>query len=646
MQKTLSYATYLDKVYGAFLGKTVIGTLGAPFEGIKMPMALPFDRAMIDAMLPNDDLDLQVLWLDVVERHGPDFTSYDLHRRFCACCDYSPGEYAMMRKNYHRGIYPPLSGSFSNDFYIHGMGCPIRSEIWGCLSPLDPARAADFASRDGVLDHKGDSVYAEQFLAALESAAFFESDLNALLDVGLRFVPRDSRFYELVCDVRAWCAKYGDVKRVLRKILHKYGHPDCTNMYENMGIALAALLLCDLDLIRTGMAALNCGFDTDCTCATVGAVIGLIEGAEALMAKYELSDDVRFVLGVRSARRSDRVKDLAEDIALLGSHLSGEGIVGAPETAYTFAPSQFPLRLSVTYANDDPTVSPDEPCRYTLHAENLSDERVETVMRVSLLGKTAAQPIALSPKERVSHEFVAVLDAETKAISDKNMGEAVYMWNGEEHRFAFGVVGAMPWKVVGPIWRTDPICNTELLMKYDLKYGDMIRDIPYDGHRSDIKRCFHLNFAIDTDSEYMAHDACFTPFDEEADTAFEESVWYQKRDAFSLDELCGFRGPCVFYLSREVICPEDWEGFVQVGHSAPFCLWINGERMAERKNCDTWDAENVHLEGVKLHRGVNRVLLRLTRVNADAKFNLSFSNRSSCGTHYVELSAVRPEYFS
>ena len=27
----IPYSTYLDKVYGCFLGKTVIGTLGAPY---------------------------------------------------------------------------------------------------------------------------------------------------------------------------------------------------------------------------------------------------------------------------------------------------------------------------------------------------------------------------------------------------------------------------------------------------------------------------------------------------------------------------------------------------------------------------------------------------------------------------------------
>lgn len=110
--KTLSYEKYLDKVYGCFLGKTVIGTLGAPYEGIKMPLELPFSPEMINTMLPNDDLDLQVLWLDVAEKYGPDFTSDQLLERFVTHCDYSPGEYAIMRKNWLRGIHAPTSGSF------------------------------------------------------------------------------------------------------------------------------------------------------------------------------------------------------------------------------------------------------------------------------------------------------------------------------------------------------------------------------------------------------------------------------------------------------------------------------------------------------------------------------------------------------
>ena len=62
--RTISYQAYLDKIYGCFIGKAVSGNIGAPYEGVKMPLELAFRPEMIDCSLPNDDLDLQVLWLD------------------------------------------------------------------------------------------------------------------------------------------------------------------------------------------------------------------------------------------------------------------------------------------------------------------------------------------------------------------------------------------------------------------------------------------------------------------------------------------------------------------------------------------------------------------------------------------------------
>ena len=424
----ITYSTYLDKVYGCFLGKTVIGTLGAPYEGIKMPLELPFKEEMVNTMLPNDDLDLQVLWLDVAEKYGEAFTSDQLLDRFVNYCDYSPGEYAVMRKNWTRGIHTPASGAFSNDFYISGMGCPIRSEIWACLAPLNPAEAADYAERDGVLDHWGESVYGERFFAALESAAFgvdeTTCDLYALIDVGLSVIPAECKFRELVNDTVAWCRQYDDVKRILRKILHKYGHPDCTNLFQNIGITLAALLKGNLDQIKTGMDALNCGFDTDCTCATAGAVIGIIRGAKSLQAEYGWGD-IKFVLGVKSDRRSDSVFDFSEDVAILGKTWNPGLIDGGEVKDYGFeAPD--PVGVWVEYpafpdGRSDCSIAPGQTKTVTLCMTSFALKGQPLTYSVKGLGLEASGEITLPDGGNAEIPLTVEIPADIPVLNETNL---------------------------------------------------------------------------------------------------------------------------------------------------------------------------------------------------------------------------------
>lgn len=51
-------------------------------------------------------------------------------------------------KNYMRGIKPPYSGIINNPFFMEGMGCPIRSEIWGIINAGNPKQATEYAYID------------------------------------------------------------------------------------------------------------------------------------------------------------------------------------------------------------------------------------------------------------------------------------------------------------------------------------------------------------------------------------------------------------------------------------------------------------------------------------------------------------------
>ena len=155
-------AVYYDKVYGGWLGKCLGGAAGAPVEGIKKLIPCEDFREMIRPDLPNDDLDLQLLWLEVLQKKGRRVTAADLAEAWNRQCWYPFNEYGIFLKNYERGILPPYSGSFNNPLFCEGEGCPIRSEIWGMVFPGDGDTAAAYAGMDGSLDHAGEAVWIEQ----------------------------------------------------------------------------------------------------------------------------------------------------------------------------------------------------------------------------------------------------------------------------------------------------------------------------------------------------------------------------------------------------------------------------------------------------------------------------------------------------
>ena len=96
--RQMDYATYFDKVYGCWLGKCICGSIGAPLEGCKQLFDYAFDPAFWLITEPNDDLELQILWLNVLETIGLDFDADDPAQAFLAEVPYNPGEYAYFKR--------------------------------------------------------------------------------------------------------------------------------------------------------------------------------------------------------------------------------------------------------------------------------------------------------------------------------------------------------------------------------------------------------------------------------------------------------------------------------------------------------------------------------------------------------------------
>jgi hypothetical protein len=186
---------FADKLRGCWIGKNCGGTFGTPLEEA-WGRAEPFDvwwyPELQEGGLPNDDLEMQLIWLVALEEVGPGLKARDLARFWLDHIGYNFDEYGLSKTNLRLGLEPPVSGAFNN-WFVDCMGSPIRSEIWACVAPGLPRLAVALSYEDAICDHAGgEGVYGELFNAAFQSAAFVLDDREQLLDIALSYVPEDS----------------------------------------------------------------------------------------------------------------------------------------------------------------------------------------------------------------------------------------------------------------------------------------------------------------------------------------------------------------------------------------------------------------------------------------------------------------------
>ena len=278
----LNRAEYRDKVYACWLGKNVGGTLGAPYEGQKCYHDLSFYDPVPDRSTPNDDLDFQLVWLVMLEEVGIPPRLADLARYWRQYLHKYPwNEYGFCNRNLDRGLMPPICGWFEN-YFVDEMGSPIRSEIWACTAPADPQTAAALAWMDSSMDHSGgEGTHGEMFWAAVESAAFVLNNPMELIRLGLAMIPPACLTSRAIREV-VWCRRnglnYRDARERLKQI---YFHEQPCNAVLNQAFIVIGWLY-GKDFADCLCKAVNCGFDTDCTGATLGALLGILGGRESI----------------------------------------------------------------------------------------------------------------------------------------------------------------------------------------------------------------------------------------------------------------------------------------------------------------------------------------------------------------------------
>lgn len=332
----LNTKEYLDKLHACWIGKNIGGTMGAPYEGTRAELDVQGYAAQYDRPLPNDDLDLQLVWLCAMEDVGPDH--FHVNTLADYWLDWIPphwNEYGICKTNLRLGLLPPMSGELDNDKWKHSNGAWIRSEIWAALAPGRPDVAVRYAVMDAMYDHGcGEGVYAEMFTAAMQSLAYVERGTHAILTIiraALAMIPADcqvARTVQLVIDSYQEGVPYRETRARILSLNQAFGWFQAPS---NLGFVIIGLLYGEGDYQNSLRYAINCGDDTDCTAATVGATLGILCGTEGIPAalKEQIGDAIVTVSinGMYSLRIPRSCRELTERVfRLVPSVMAANGV--------------------------------------------------------------------------------------------------------------------------------------------------------------------------------------------------------------------------------------------------------------------------------------------------------------------------------
>lgn len=309
-----------SKIKGAWYGRICGCLLGKPLEGIKSkelhklltssgnyPMSryvmsgditqemidsFDFwlrDKAwadVIDCAPVDDDTTYTVLSQQLIEKYGHDFKPEDVAKIWLQSQPiekYFTAEKTAFR-NFVNGYAPPCSAVYKNP-YREWIGAQIRGDYFGYITLGDKQKGAEYAFRDACISHVKNGIYGEMFVAAMISAAADAGNVSDVIKAGLAEIPCTSRLYEAVYDIINKYENGVTCEDCISFVHNKYNEfdpHDAVHTIPNALIVAVALLYGNRNFGKSICLAVQMGFDTDCNGATVGSVLGMLNGFDSI----------------------------------------------------------------------------------------------------------------------------------------------------------------------------------------------------------------------------------------------------------------------------------------------------------------------------------------------------------------------------
>jgi hypothetical protein len=183
------------------------------------------------------------------------------------------------------GIQPPYTGYTTfNPWAEFNVSGQFLCETFGLIAPGMPQFAARMALNYTTVTINNEPAQTTQLFTGMIATAFVEDDMEAILDAGMAQLDKSSDIFKVVGDARKWHRQYPEDWIKARLLLRDTYTLEGGNVRDfngcelNAGAIILSFLYGKGDFSETLKLAFGMGWDADCNAATVGTIVGVMNG--------------------------------------------------------------------------------------------------------------------------------------------------------------------------------------------------------------------------------------------------------------------------------------------------------------------------------------------------------------------------------
>ena len=297
---SIDRATMADKVKGAWAGKMIGVMYGRPMEFAcndrMYTDSIKWSPENVVGSLNEDDIYGQMCFMSTIERLGLDAPVDSLAHDFAYAGFDLCHANLQGRKNYLDGLRGNEISTPANNIHCDDIDFQIECDFIGFINPCMPLSSDSLCERVGAIMSAGDGLYAGMYVSALHALAYDCSDIDSLVVKALDAIPSESEYAAVIrAVIDCYRANPDDWTAAWNMLNDRWAPYDVCTPYLPFNIdaklngayIVTGLLYGGGDWTRTMNITVGCGQDTDCNTSNAAAVLGIINGYDAIPDQFK-----------------------------------------------------------------------------------------------------------------------------------------------------------------------------------------------------------------------------------------------------------------------------------------------------------------------------------------------------------------------